>query len=141
MTGTEAKTVIVRGSGPSIALNGGPLADALSDPVLDLYQDGALLASNDNWKDAQGSDIEASGLAPANDKESAILRTLAPGSYTFVLRGQNGDTGVGLVEAYDLEPAANSFLANTSTRGFVKTDDNVLIAGFIICTSPARRSS
>ncbi|MBA3650324.1 MAG: hypothetical protein H0W66_02295 [Chthoniobacterales bacterium] len=100
--------------------------------MLELYQDGALLASDDNWKDAQETEIEATGLAPADDKESAILSTLAPGSYTFILRGQNGGTGVGLVEAYDLEPAANSFLANISTRGFVQTDDNVLIAGFII---------
>ncbi len=88
--------------------------------------------SNDNWKDSQESEIEATGFAPGNDLESAIVATLAPGAYTVILRGQNGDTGIGLVEAYDLDTAVASTLANTSTRGFVQTGDDVLIAGFII---------
>ena len=132
VTGSEAKKVIVRGLGPSIALNGVPLPNALADPVLELYQDGVLITRNDNWRGAQQTEIEASGLAPGNDLESAIVATLAPGSYTVILHGQNNGTGVGLVEAYDLDPAAKAALANTSTRGFVQTDDNVLIAGFII---------
>ncbi len=132
VTGTEAKKVIVRGIGPSITLNGVPLANSLADPVLELYQNGALITRNDNWQDTQAAEIAASGLAPEDDREAAIIATLAPGSYTFILQGQNSGTGLGLVEAYDLDPAANSSLANTSTRGFVQTDDDVLIAGFII---------
>ncbi len=132
VTGTEAKKVIVRGIGPSITLNGVPLANTLADPVLELYQNGALITRNNNWKDTQAAEIAASGLAPGEDLEAAIIATLAPGSYTFILQGQNSGTGLGLVEAYDLDPAANSSLANTSTRGFVQTDDDVLIAGFII---------
>lgn len=100
--------------------------------MLELYQDGVLLARNDNWKEAQPSEVEATGLAPADDLESALVATLAPGAYTFVLQGQNGGTGVGLLEAYDLDPAAKASLANTSTRGFVQTGDDILIAGFII---------
>ena len=132
VTGSEAKQVIVRGIGPSLAVNGVPLGNTLADPTLELYQDGILIMSNDNWKDSQQSEIEATGLAPTEDLESAIVATLAPGSYTVILRGQNSGTGIGLVEAYDLDAAAQSSLANTSTRGFVQTGDDVLIGGFII---------
>jgi phospholipase/lecithinase/hemolysin len=130
--GTGAKQVIVRGIGPSLAVNGTPLANTLADPVLELYQNGVLLTSNDNWKDSQQTDIEATGLQPPNDLESAIVISLDPGEYTVILRGQNSGTGIGLVEAYDLDSAAPSTLANTSTRGFVQTGDDVLIGGFII---------
>jgi phospholipase/lecithinase/hemolysin len=130
--GVDSKQVIVRGIGPSLAVNGTPVANTLADPTLELYQDGILIMSDDNWKDSQQSEIEATGLAPTDDLESAIVATLAPGSYTVILRGQNSGTGIGLVEAYDLDAAAQSSLANTSTRGFVQTEDNVLIAGFIV---------
>jgi phospholipase/lecithinase/hemolysin len=130
--GTGAKQVIVRGIGPSLAVNGTPLTNTLADPVLELYQNGVLLTSNDNWKDSQETEIEATGLQPPNDLESAIVISLDPGEYTVILRGQNSGTGIGLVEAYDLDSAAPSTLANTSTRGFVQTGDDVLIGGFII---------
>jgi phospholipase/lecithinase/hemolysin len=130
--GTGAKQVIVRGIGPSLAVNGTPVANTLADPVLELYQNGVLITSNDNWKDSQEDEIAATGLQPPNDLESAIVISLDPGEYTVILRGQNSGTGIGLVEAYDLDSAAISTLANTSTRGLVQTDDNVLIGGFII---------
>lgn len=57
---------------------------------------GALIATNDNWKDSQQSEIEATGLAPTNDKESAIRATLAHGSYTAIVRGVNNTVGVGV---------------------------------------------
>ena len=97
--GTEAKQVIVRGIGPSLTIDGMPLAGTLSDPVIELYQDDVLITSNDNWKDTQQTEIEATGLAPTDDAESAILTTLAPGSYTVVLRGQNDGTGHWLVRS------------------------------------------
>jgi phospholipase/lecithinase/hemolysin len=130
--GTDSKEVIVRGIGPSLETAGLPLADILADPILELYQGDTLLMSNDNWKDSQETEIEATGLQPTNDLESAIVATLDPGEYTVILRGQNSGTGIGLVEAYDLDSAAVSTLANTSTRGFVETGDDVLIGGFII---------
>ena len=130
--GTGAKQVIVRGIGPSLAVNGTPVANTLADPVLELYQNGVLITSNDNWKDSQEDEIAATGLQPPNDLESAIVISLDPGQYTVIFRGQNSGTGIGLVEAYDLDSAAISTLANTSTRGLVQTDDNVLIGGFII---------
>ena len=72
------------------------------------------------------------GIAPTNILESAILATLDPGLYTAIVQGKNGGTGVGLVEVYDLDEAADSELANISTRGFVDIDENVMIGGFIV---------
>jgi hypothetical protein len=76
---------------------------ALADPFLQLFDsNGTLLYSNNDWKDSQQAQIQATGLAPPNDLESAILRTVAPGNYTAILSGRNGTTGIGLVEVYKL---------------------------------------
>ena len=113
-------------------MNGVPLVNRLADPAIDLYQGDTLIMTNNNWKDSQQTEIEATGIPPTDDLESAIIATLAPGSYTAVLRGNNGETGNGVFEVYDLDAAANSLLANVSARGVVQTGDDVLIAGFII---------
>ena len=85
--------------GPTLTSRGVP--GALADPVLRLVNaQGTLLALNDNWKDSQQAQIQATGRAPTNDNESAILRTLGPGAYTAIVRGKNMTTGVGLVEVY-----------------------------------------
>jgi hypothetical protein len=94
--------VVVRGIGPSLSAAG--VANALADPVLELRDDnGALLASNDNWQDnpAQAAQLTAMGLAPANALESAMTATLSPGLYTAIVSGANNSSGVGLVEVYD----------------------------------------
>jgi hypothetical protein len=132
ITGTQPKKVIVRGIGPSLGFDG-----KLDDPTLELRDaTGALLKSNDNWKDsADKSAIFNAKLAPTNDSESAILATLpAKGAtYTAILRGVDGGTGVGVVEVYDLDSdTADSKLTNISSRGFVTTGDNVMIAGTIV---------
>ena len=132
ITEGEAKRVLLRAIGPSLAAFG--VTDPLPDPILELHAgDGTLITSNDNWKDStEMIDIEETGLAPSNDLESAIIRTLDPGLYTAVVNGKNGVTGVGLVEAYDLDVSATSQLGNLSTRGFVETGTNVMIGGFIL---------
>jgi len=130
ITGEEARDVIVRAIGPSL---GSTVADALADPILELHDSsGASIAANDNWKEAQQAEIEATDLAPTDDLESAIFATLVPGSYTAVVRGANDSVGIGLAEVYDLNQATPSKLANISTRGFVDTGENVLIGGFIV---------
>jgi hypothetical protein len=97
----ESSMVVVRGLGPS--LTGLGVANALSDPALELHDaQGALIASDDNWKDSQQSEIEATGLAPNQDNESAIFAVLSGGVYTTVLRGMNDGTGIGLIEVYNL---------------------------------------
>jgi hypothetical protein len=133
VTGTEQKKVIIRGIGPSLS----GVGTVLPDPVLELHQGNSTLAVNDNWKlrqdgSSQQAEVEATGLAPRNDLESAIVRTLNPGSYTAILSGRNGTTGVGVVEVFDLAQAANSQLSNISSRGFVDINNDVMIGGFII---------
>ena len=127
ITGTDPKQLVIRGIGPSLAQF---FSDPLSDPTLELYQGDTLLATNNDWKESQ-AEIETTGLQPSNDLESAIVRTLVPGNYTAIVRGNGNSTGIGVVEAYDLSPSANSKLANIATRGFVDTGDNVMIGGFI----------
>ena len=130
ITGTAPKRVIVRAIGPSLAADG--VAGALQDPTLELIRGDEFLAGNDNWKDSQQAEIEGTTIPPKSDAESAIVRTLEPGAYTAVMRGKGETTGVGLVEVYDLNTAADSKLANIATRGLVQTGSNVMIAGMIV---------
>ena len=127
ITGSAAKRVIIRGIGPSTNIPG-----ALANPTLELFDASSNpMVSNDDWRSNQ-AEVEATTIPPTNDLESAIVTTLAPGSYTAILRGLNDTTGIGVVEAYDLDGAANSTLANISSRGFVDTGDNAMIGGFIV---------
>src|SRR4029453_17188237 len=87
----------------------------------------------------QVSDIRNSGYAPGDGRESAIIADLPAGNYTAIVRGVNNTTGVALVEAYDLSPETNSILGNISTRSFVQTGDNVMIGGFIVQGTAAKR--
>lgn len=129
--GSEPKKVIFRGLGPSLTANGQPFPGRLEDPTLELYNSsGVLIASNDEWKSDQAN-VESSGIPPTNDHEPAIVKTLDPGTYTVVMRGKNNSSGTGVVETYDIGLAANSRLANLSTRGFISTGDNILIGGFV----------
>lgn len=140
ITGTQPKRVILRGIGPSLASVGVP--GALANPTLELYNSSGLLASNDDWMAAPNrQEIIDSTLAPTNALESAILMTLPANNaaYTAIVRGVNNGTGVGLVEAYDLDLGAESRLANISTRGLVQTGDNVMIGGFIIVGQSSTR--
>jgi hypothetical protein len=101
ITGPGQKKVLVRAIGPSLAQHS--ITNPLQDPTLELHNgNGALIAFNDNWKDTQQAQIQATGLAPTNDNESAILRTLPPGNYTAIVRGRNNTIGVALVEVYGL---------------------------------------
>jgi hypothetical protein len=130
ITGHEAKRLIIRGIGPS--LNALGVQGALANPTLDLFDaNQALVGSNDDWKSNQ-EEVEGTTIPPSHDLESALVMTLAPGAYTAVLRGQGNSTGIGIVEIYDLNAAADAVLANISSRGFVDTGDDVMIGGFII---------
>jgi len=132
ISGNTNKKVLLVAKGPSLSSGGNPVPGRMDDTVLELRDSsGALLIANDNWVDSpERAQIEASGLAPTKDKESAILRTLAPGAYTGVLSGKDNATGIALVEVWDLD-SNKSILANISSRGLVDTGDNVMIGGFI----------
>ena len=125
--------MLLRAIGPSLTQFGVP--NALPDPVLELHGQGTFATiTNDNWRDdpVQEAAIIATGIAPTNDFESAIDATLNPGAYTAVVRGKNNTSGVALIEVYDLNQAVPSKLANISTRAFVSTGDDIVIAGFIL---------
>ena len=95
------KLVMIRAMGPSLAAAG--VSPALANPALTLFADGTQLAANDDWKsNANVADIMASGIAPANDLEAALLIRLEPGAYTTVVSGAGGTTGIGLVEVYEV---------------------------------------
>jgi hypothetical protein len=138
IVGNAPKQVAIRGLGPSLANAG--VQGALSDPLLELYNSaGNLVASNNGWRETQEQAVRDANLALSYDVESAILATLAPGSYTAVLRGNGTATGIGLVEVYDLQPSAGSKLGNLSTRGSVGTGQAVMIGGTIVTGSDAGR--
>jgi uncharacterized delta-60 repeat protein len=131
VTGNAPKKVAVRGIGPSLFSS----LDRLGDPTLELHAaNGALIAQNDNWQSdpAQAEELRELGLALNDSRESGIVISLQPGAYTAILAGKNGGAGQGLVEIYDTDDAADSLLANISTRGHVLTGDNILIGGFIL---------
>lgn len=131
ITGSVPKQVLLRGIGPSLTQHG--VAGAMADPMLELHGPaGFTTILNDNWRDSQEIQIIATGAAPDNDLESAIVATLAPGNYTAIVKGKNNSTGVALVEAYDLDNSGTSKLANISTRAFCGTGSNIVIAGFIL---------
>ncbi len=131
--GQQSKRVVILAKGPSLNVDGTPVPGRLSDPTLELRaENGELLKANDNWKDSpERQQIEDSGLAPKDDRESAILATLAPGVYTGIVSGKDDQTGLALVEVYDAAVEVDSILGNISTRGRVGTGDNVMIGGFI----------
>ena len=131
ITGTTPKNVIVRALGPTLVRSG--IADVLADPTLELHgPSGFATISNDNWRDTQQTEILDTGVAPTENVEAAIVATLNPGAYTAIVRGNNAASGVALVEIYDLNPDADSKLANLSTRAFVSTGENIVIAGILV---------
>jgi hypothetical protein len=125
------KRVMVRALGPSIGFSG-----TLADPVLRVFDSSGQIATNDNWRSTQQAEISASGLAPGNDKEAAVIINLvnaaANTNYTAILSGSNGGTGIGLIEVYDLDAESFADLGNVATRGFVGSGADVLIGGFVV---------
>jgi hypothetical protein len=125
---------MIRAIGPSLT----GISDLLADPALELHDgSGAVIATNDNWADNYNSqEIIDTGIAPTTGNEAVILTTLPSSdsnvAYTVILSGTSNGTGVAVVELYDLDRTFVSKLANISTRGFVQTGDDVLIAGTIV---------
>ncbi len=134
--GGETKRMLIRGLGASLVSSG--IADALADPVLELYDNaGVLITINDNWQEnANRQEIIDSGLAPVSEDESVILLRVPSDDvgipYTAVLRGADGTTGVGLIEVYDLDFGVGPSIQNISTRGRVDVGEGVLIGGTIV---------
>jgi PKD repeat protein len=133
LSGTTSKRIMARAIGPSMKVNGPPVQGRLTDPVLELHDaKGSPALFNDNWRSTQESEITQSGLAPSDDKESAIIKRLDPGAYTAIIKNADGSPGIGLIELYDLSSDEPGELGNLSVRAQVQTGDNVLIDGLII---------
>ena len=137
--GGPTKRVMIRALGPSLAASG--VADALVDPVLELYNSaGELIGTNDNWREnANEQEIIDTGLPPTSEEESVLLMRLPSDetgvAYTALLRGANETTGVGLLEVYDLDSGTGPNILNISTRGRVTVGESVLIGGVIVLGS------
>ena len=98
VVGQSPAEVIVRAIGPSL-----PVPGAMANPTLELRDaNGGVLGFNDNWRTAQQNAIINTGVPPSHDAESAIVTSFAPGSYTAIVRGAGGTTGVAVVEVYQL---------------------------------------
>jgi hypothetical protein len=135
ITGSGPKTLMLRAIGPSLSMSG-----VLADPQLQIFDEGGNeIAFNDNWNDATNrQQMIDTQFQPGHEAEAAILISLPPGLYTAVVRGKGDTTGIAVVEAYDMGQEANAKLANISTRGFVQTEDNVMIGGFFVMGAPQR---
>jgi len=130
IAGNTPKQLVVRAIGPTLARFG--LTNVMQDTTLELHaSNGAVIATNDDWQQASNAQSIPPSLRPSHNLESALLVTLNPGAYTAILRGYHNSTGIALVEVYDLA-SGSSQLRNISTRGFVQTGDNVMIAGVIV---------
>jgi len=130
VSGMEPKKVVVRAIGATLANFNVP--GVLANPTIELFDKNGRISIDDNWGDSQKTELLATGFAPSNDFESAILVTLNPGAYTAIVSGFSGSTGVGLVEVFDLSSASSSAVANISTRGHVEPGDDVMIGGFVV---------
>jgi uncharacterized delta-60 repeat protein len=142
--GTAPKQVLIRGVGPALAQFG--VSGFLTQPALELFQGTVRLAANTGWGTA-GNATEIATAAAASgafafaaaSADSAILTTLNPGSYTAIVRGANGNTGVSLVEVYEVGAGAGARLVNLATRGAVGADTNQLIAGLYVAGNAPKR--
>ena len=124
---------MARAIGPSMKVGSTPVQGRLQNPYLELHDNaGSAPLINDNWRDSQEAEIQQSGLAPSDDRESAVIKRLPAGNYTAIIRGADGTPGIGLVELYDLSSTEAGELGNLSVRADVGTDDNVLIDGLIL---------
>ena len=127
--------IIVRALGPSLAVNGTPIAGRLEDPVLEIYGRNGLISSNDNWADDPNTaaELQKYGLTPTSNLEAAgLIDPDIGGNFTAVVRGKNNSSGIAVVEFYDVVDGATMHLVNVSSRGLVQQGDNVMIGGLIL---------
>ncbi len=138
INGPEAKQVLIRGIGPGLPQN--LLPDYLRLPRLEIYDSGQnLIHSNDRWGDnadpdailTAGAIVGAGNGLPPHADDTALLVDLDPGIYTAIVRSQDASTGIGLVEAFDVD-AEFSRMINISARAFVGTGADVVIPGFVV---------
>jgi hypothetical protein len=135
ISGSGTKRIMARAIGPSLSVNG-----KLQDPYLEIHDSsGSAPLTNDNWRSTQEAEIQQTGLAPTDDRESAIVKRLPAGNYTAIIKGADGNPGIGVVELYDLSGTEPGELGNLSVRADVSTGDNVLFNGVILRGGNSKR--
>jgi len=118
VTGNKPKKILIRGVGPTLNSSFG-LTEALNNPVLKLYNSGSqVIAQNDNWDNPEqiipgqhvastqevidaAAQVRAFPLQ-AGSRDAALVITLAPGNYTAQVSDSDGNTGVALIEIYEI---------------------------------------
>jgi len=137
------KSVLVRAIGPGLVLYG--ITAPMPEPVLRLFDgDGREIAMNRGWQNGPEADlIEASRLAGAfplrdGSLDSALLTGLSAGLYTAQVTPADGMVGTVLVEVYDLTQGRGT-TTNQSSRGSVGSGQEVLITGFVVEGTAARK--
>jgi hypothetical protein len=141
ISGPSAKQIVLRAQGPNLARYG--VASPLADPQIQLYNSsGTLIDSNDNWGTLSAADqavLSADGLTPGDGAESALVETLAPGSYTVVLSDTSpADSGVALIECFDIDGSSQNRLTNLSTLAYAGSGSAAMTAGFIVSGTQPR---
>jgi len=144
VTGSTPKRVLIRGVGPSLSSQGLSSAEVLADPTIEVHQGSPVIASNDNWGDnanaaeitSVAAQIGATALASGDTKSAALLITLSPGVYSFIVSGKGGTSGIVLLEVYDADTAnVGSSFVNIATRADSTAGNGVTIGGFVVSGS------
>ena len=132
ITGSVPKTVVIRARGLSMLGADSNLTGLMADPSVQLFRGADLIDSNDNWESHSRATELPENMRPVRPEEAVIMATLEPGAYTAIVRGVSNGQGVGIVEIFELSNSDSTRLSNISTRGFVGTNDDVLIGGVIV---------
>ncbi len=141
------KRVLIRAVGPTLSTLGLAESEVLADPTIELHHGDDVIARNDNWGDNAdsaaitdaGATLGAGRLSAGDTKSAALLLTLDPGAYTFVVSGKGGTSGIALLELYDAEPGQGGSLANISARAFCGHGNAVTIGGLVIAGNGVKR--
>jgi outer membrane protein assembly factor BamB len=140
ISGSASKHVLVRAVGPTLVKQGIGAAEVLADPTIEVYSGASVIATNDNWGDngnaaeitSTSKQIGATTLDTADTKSSALLLTLPPGVYSFVVNGKSGTSGIVLLEVYDADGGVGTKFVNIASRAYATTGNGVAIGGFVI---------
>lgn len=146
--GSASKQLLVRAIGPTLSTFG--LAGSIASTKLQVFSGATMISSNTGWSSTPGNALAVSNAdaqvgafaLPSGSADSALVGSFPPGNYTAMVSGAGSNTGLGLVEIYDMDlfnPFSTMKLTNVSTRGEVGSGNNVLIGGFVINgTAPKR---
>lgn len=148
ISGAASKRVLIRAVGPTLVKQGIGAAEVLLDPMIEVHHGDSVIATNDNWGDnanaaeitTTAAQIGASALDSADTKSSALLTSLAPGVYSFIVTGKGGTSGIVLLEVYDADSGAPlATFANIASRAYCRTGNAVTIGGFVISGDAPRQ--